>query len=105
MARYGAAKRQRLLLNPGIVRNRLKVDAFIGNARAYLKIRERVGGFDEYLWQFTDRKVVRRRPLRLGDIAATSTQSDTMSKALKQQGLPLRWIDHLLCLHAGSGYR
>src|ERR1700679_549820 len=47
MARYDAAKRRRLLLDPGIVRNRLKVDAFIGNAKAYLKIRTSLGSFDD----------------------------------------------------------
>ncbi len=95
MARYGDAKRKRLLLDPGIVRNRLKVDAFIGNARAYLKIRERPGGFDQYIWQFTDGKVVRRRPLHLGNIAPSTAQSDAMSKDLKQQGF--RFVGTTIC--------
>ena len=67
MARYDAAKRKRLLRDAGIVRNRLKVDAFIGNARAYLAIRESHRSFDDYIWQFTDGKVLRRRPLHLGE--------------------------------------
>ena len=62
MARYGAAKRKRLMNDAGIVRNRLKIEAFIGNARAYLEIRDRRGAFDEYIWQFTDGQVLRRRP-------------------------------------------
>jgi DNA-3-methyladenine glycosylase I len=94
MARYGAAKRSRLLSNPGIVRNRLKVDAFISNARAYLKVRAR-SSFDDYLWQFTDGKVIRRRPLRLGDIAPFTAQSDAMSKDLKQQGF--RFVGSTIC--------
>src|ERR1700680_4573424 len=53
MARYGAAKRRRLLLDPGIVRNRLKVEAFIGNARAFLEIRASRQSFNDYIWQFT----------------------------------------------------
>jgi len=61
MARYGAAKRSRLLADPGIVRNRLKVDAFISNAKAYLQIRASLKSFDQYIWQFTDGEVLRRR--------------------------------------------
>ena len=95
MARYGAAQRKRLLLNPGIVRNRLKVDAFIGNARAYLQIHERPGGFNDYIWQFTGGKVVRRRPLYLSGIAASTTQSDAMSKDLKQKGF--RFVGTTIC--------
>ncbi len=79
MARYGAAKRKRLMNDPGIVRNRLKIDAFIGNARAYLEIRTRPGAFDEYLWQFTDGRVLRRRPVRLTGVAVTTRYGDAMS--------------------------
>lgn len=95
MALYDSAKRKRLLLNPGIVRNRLKVDAFIGNAKTYLKIREQRGGFDDYLWQFTDGKVLRRRPLYLGDIAPSTARSDAMSKDLKQKGF--RFVGTTIC--------
>jgi DNA-3-methyladenine glycosylase I len=95
MARYGDARRKRLLLNPGIVRNRLKVDAFIGNARAYLKICERPGGFDQYLWQFTGGKVLRRRPLYLGGIPVSTEQSEAMSKDLKQNGF--RFVGSTIC--------
>ncbi len=95
MARYGAAKRARLLSNPGIVRNRLKVDAFIANAKAYLKIRDGLGSFNDYIWQFTDGRVLRRRPLHLGDIALTSAHSDAMSKQLKQSGF--RFVGSTIC--------
>ena len=95
MAGYGAVERRRLLRNPGIVRNRLKVEAFIGNAAAYLKICERPGGFDRYLWQFTDGKVLRRRPLYLGGIPATTVHSDAMSRDLKQQGF--RFVGSTIC--------
>ena len=77
------------------MRNRLKVDAFVGNARAYLKICERAGGFDQYLWQFTDGKVLRRRPLYLGGIAVTTEQSDAMSLDLKQNGF--RFVGSTIC--------
>jgi DNA-3-methyladenine glycosylase I len=95
MARYGAAKRKRLLQNPGIVRNRLKVDAFIGNARAYLAIRESHRSFDDYIWQFTDGEVLRRRPLHLGEFVQSTPQSDAMSKALKQRGF--RFVGSTIC--------
>jgi DNA-3-methyladenine glycosylase I len=95
MARYGAAKRRRLLQDPGIVRNRLKVDAFIDNAKAYLQIRASRESFNEYLWQFTGGKVVRRRPLYLGGIAQTSRESDAMSKDLKLRGF--RFVGSTIC--------
>jgi DNA-3-methyladenine glycosylase I len=95
MARYGAARRRRLLQDPGIVRNRLKVDAFISNAKAYLTIRASSGSFDDYLWQFTGGKVVRRRPLYLGGIAQSSAASDAMSKDLKERGF--RFVGSTIC--------
>src|SRR5258707_12353218 len=67
IARYGAVKRRRLLQDPGIIRNRLKVEAFIANARAYLEIRSS-GSFSDYLWQFTNGRVLRRRPFDLSGI-------------------------------------
>ncbi len=95
MARYDAAKRRRLLRDPGIVRNRLKVDAFVSNARCYLDICDRRGAFSDYIWQFTDRKVLRRRPLRLGEIASSTPQSDAMSKDLKRRGF--RFVGTTIC--------
>ncbi len=94
MARYGAAKRKRLMNDAGIVRNRLKIDAFIGNARAYLKIREQ-GSFDDYLWKFTDGKVIRRRPIDLSQVAVSTPYSDAMSKDLKKQGF--RFVGTTIC--------
>jgi len=95
MARYDAAKRKRLLRNPGIVRNRLKVDAFISNARCYLKICDHQGSFNDYIWQFTDRKVLRRRPLHLDGIAKSTPHSDAMSKDLKHRGF--RFVGTTIC--------
>jgi DNA-3-methyladenine glycosylase I len=95
MVRYNAAKRRRLLQDPGIIRNRLKVDAFISNARAYLEIRSSTGSFSDYIWGFTDGKVVRRRPLYLGDIAASTPHSDAMSKDLKQKGF--KFVGSTIC--------
>lgn len=95
MARYDAAKRGRLLRNPDIVRNRLKIQAFVANARAYLAIRERTGSFNDYLWQFTDGRVVRRRPLHLAAVAQSTAHSEAMSRELKRAGF--RFVGPTIC--------
>jgi DNA-3-methyladenine glycosylase I len=95
MAGYGAAKRKRLMNDAGIVRNRLKIEAFIGNARAFLEVRERPGAFAGYIWQFTDGKVLRRRPATLSGIATTTRQSDAMSRDLKRKGF--RFVGSTIC--------
>ena len=95
MVRYDAAKRRRLLQDPGIVRNRLKVEAFISNAKAYLEIRAFFSSFDDYLWQFTGGKVLRRRPLYLSGIAQSTGHSDAMSKDLKRRGF--RFVGSTIC--------
>ena len=95
IVRYNAAKRRRLLQNPGIIRNRLKVDAFITNARAYLEIQASSLSFSDYLWQFTGGKVIRRRPLYLGGIPVATPHSDAMSKDLKQKGF--KFVGSTIC--------
>jgi DNA-3-methyladenine glycosylase I len=94
MARYGTAQRRRLMQDPGIVRNRLKVEAFISNAKAYLEIRS-FGSFDDYIWQFTGGKVLRRRPLYLSGVAQSTEHSDAMSKDLKRRGF--RFVGSTIC--------
>ena len=95
MVRYNAVKRRRLLQDPGIIRNRLKVDAFIANARAYLEIQSSGASFSDYLWQFTNGKVLRKRPLYLGEIPASSAHSDAMSKDLKAKGF--KFVGSTIC--------
>jgi len=95
IARYDTAKCRRLLKNPGIIRNRLKVDAFIANARAYLEIRSGLGSFGDYLWQFTNGKVERRRPLYLGGLPTSTAHSDAMSKELKRKGF--KFVGTTIC--------
>ncbi len=95
MARYNAVKRRRLLQDPGIIRNRLKVDAFIANARAFLEIRSSLGSFSDYIWQFTNGKVLRHRPLYLGGIRQSTAQSDAMSKDLKRNGF--KFVGTTIC--------
>src|SRR5215813_6878233 len=85
MARFTAADRQRLMNDPGIVRNRAKVDASISNAIAYLEI-EAKQGFAPYLWSFVDGKPVQNAFRSKGEIPAETPLARTISKDLKQRG-------------------
>ena len=86
VARYTDRRIDRLTLDPGIVRNRLKIAAAVKNARAFLKVQEEFGSFDDYAWRFVGGtpKVHRRRTPR--DVPATSKESDAFSKDLKSRG-------------------
>jgi DNA-3-methyladenine glycosylase I len=95
MARYRARKIVALLADPGIVRNRLKVAAFIQNAQAYLRLREEGSTFDEYLWQFVKGRPIVNRPRALSDIAVTSPESDLLSKDLKRRGF--KFVGSTIC--------
>lgn len=86
IARFGKRDVARLLKDAGIVRNRLKVDAAIGNARAYLAFREQYGSFAEHLWGFVGGKPVQNRIRETKQIPVTSAESDAISKDLKQRG-------------------
>ncbi len=86
VARYTARKKNQLLNNAGIVRNKLKIEASIHNARCFLDIQEQFGSFDEYIWQFTDGKTIQNNWRSLKKIPVTTTQSDNMSRDLKQRG-------------------
>jgi DNA-3-methyladenine glycosylase I len=86
MARYGAAETARLLADAGIVRNRLKVAAFIRNAQAYLDLREELGGLDAYLWRFVDGTPIRNRFRSMSEVPAKTPLSDALSKDLAKRG-------------------
>lgn len=86
MARYGDKKFEALMNDAGIVRNRLKINAAILNAQAYLKLREEVGSFDQFLWEFVGGKTKRNAWTSMKDLPATSKESDAMSKELKKRG-------------------
>ena len=95
IARFSDARIEKLMQDAGIIRNRLKIQATIQNARAFLNIREAFGSFDQYIWQFTDHRTLdtQRNP---GEAPlATSAQSDAMSKALKKQGF--RFVGSTIC--------
>ena len=95
MARYTEARAERLLKNPGIVRNRLKVAAASGNARAFLEIQTEFGSFDAYIWQFTKGKTVQNRRKNLSAIPATTSASDSMSRDLKKRGF--KFVESTIC--------
>lgn len=95
MARYGPEKKAELLQDPGIVRHRQKVDAFVDNARAFLKASEREGGFAGLMWKFTDGRTLRNLPRRPTDIPASTPASEAMSRELK--GLGFRFVGSTIC--------
>jgi len=86
IARYRQARIEKLLRNPGIVRNRLKIEGAVKNAKAYLKILEEVGGFDAFLWQFVEGKPITSMRKSIKEVPASTPESDAMSKALKKRG-------------------
>jgi DNA-3-methyladenine glycosylase I len=86
IARYTEAKKAKLLLNPGIIRNRLKIESVVRNARAYLELKEQGENFSDFLWQFVGGKPMQNRRRSLADIPASTPESDAMSKALKKRG-------------------
>ena len=86
IARFGPRQVRSLMGNPGVIRNRLKIEGTIKNAKAYLTLRDRHGPIAPYLWSFVDGRPIVNRPGRADRLAATSPRSDAMSKALKQQG-------------------
>jgi DNA-3-methyladenine glycosylase I len=86
VARYRAAKLQRLMADEGIVRNRLKIAAAVQNARAFLDIQKEFGSFDAYLWPFVGGRPVVNRPATMRDVPARTDASDRLSKDLKRRG-------------------
>lgn len=86
IVRYTPAKVEKLLENPGIIRHRGKIEATIGNARAYLDIMEKEGSFADFLWDFTSGKPQVNKWKRIGDVPAETPMSIAMSKALKARG-------------------
>jgi DNA-3-methyladenine glycosylase I len=86
VARYGARDVERLLADSGIVRSRAKIDATIGNAKAFLEIEERGDGFTPFLWNFVGGRPVQNRFAAMADVPAQTQTSQALSKALKARG-------------------
>jgi DNA-3-methyladenine glycosylase I len=86
IAKYGEDKVAELLLNPGIIRNKLKVRATISNAQAFMKVQEEFGSFSDYIWGFTEGKPITNSYKSLKEVPANTPLSDTISKDLKKRG-------------------
>jgi DNA-3-methyladenine glycosylase I len=86
VARYGARNRQTLLRDPGIVRNRQKIDSVIANAGAILRVQDEFGSFDAYVWQFVGGAPKSNRWKSLRDVPDRTRESDQMSKDMKRRG-------------------
>jgi DNA-3-methyladenine glycosylase I len=86
MARYDGSKRRKLLADPGIVRNRQKIDAAIGNARAFLELRDAGVSFGAFLWEFVDGRTKHNAWKSLRQLPAKSKESERMSRALIERG-------------------
>jgi len=95
IARYEARDLARLLSDPGIVRNRLKIEAAVANARTYLKIVEDFGSFDRFLWRYVDNRPVQNAWRSASEIPSRTTDSDRMSKDLKTRGF--KFVGSTIC--------
>jgi len=85
----------RLLADPGIIRNRLKINAAITNATAFLDVQEEFGSFDRYIWQFVDGKPIRNSWKTMTDVPASTPESIAMSKDLQKRGF--KYIGPTIC--------
>lgn len=95
VARYNSRSIDRLLSNPGIVRNRLKIEASISNARAYLAIQDKYGSFNDFIWRYVDGKPIQNRFKSLKQIPAFTPLSDTISRDLKKLGF--KFVGSTIC--------
>jgi len=95
IARYDKKKVRQLLADPGIIRNRLKIDSTISNARAFLKIQEEFGTFDAYIWRFVGGRPKQNAWKTHKRVPASTAESDTMSKDLKKRGF--RFAGSTIC--------
>ncbi|MDJ0711655.1 MAG: DNA-3-methyladenine glycosylase I [Woeseiaceae bacterium] len=86
VARFTTKRVEKLLQDPSIVRNRLKVESTVTNAKAFLAVQEEFGSFSDYIWDFVDGKPIQNRWKKDGDVPATSPESDALSKDLKKRG-------------------
>jgi DNA-3-methyladenine glycosylase I len=86
VARFTKKRIEKILLDPGVVRNKLKVNSAVTNAKAFLNLQEEFDGFCNYIWQFVDGKPKQNRRKSMSDIPATSDESDALSKDLKKRG-------------------
>ena len=86
VARFTQKRIEKILLNPGVVRNKLKVNSAVSNAKLFLKVQDEFDGFSNYIWSFVNGKPIQNRFRKDSDVPATSTESDAMSKDMKKRG-------------------
>ncbi len=95
VARYDARRKQRLMADAGIVRNRLKIESTVDNARAFLAVQKEHGSFDAYIWRFVGGRALVNLPRTLADVPPRTDVSDAMSKDLKKRGF--RFVGSTIC--------
>ncbi|MBB6459267.1 DNA-3-methyladenine glycosylase I [Flammeovirga kamogawensis] len=95
VSQYKQEKIDELLGDPGIIRNKLKVNSIINNAKLFLKVQEEFGSFDKYIWQFTGYKTLQGKRKLDSEVPATSDESDLMSKDLKKRGF--KFVGSTIC--------
>ena len=86
VARFTPKRIEKILQDPAVVRNRLKVESAVGNAKAFLKVQKEFGSFSDYIWGFVDGQPIQNRFKKDSDVPATSKESDALSKDLKKRG-------------------
>jgi DNA-3-methyladenine glycosylase I len=95
VARFDRKRIERLMLNPDIVRNRLKIESAVRNARALLDVRAEFGSFDAYIWGFVGGKPIRNRWTEMRQLPAKTRESDAMSKDLRRRGF--KFVGSTIC--------
>ncbi len=95
ISKYSENTVSRLLTNPEIIRNRLKINATITNARAFLQVQKEFGSFDSYIWQFVNGKPIQNSWRKMTDIPSSTPESDAMSKDLQKRGF--KFIGATIC--------
>ncbi len=95
IAKYDERRIAKLLADPGIIRNRLKLSSTVENAKAFLRIQSEFGSFDSFVWQFVGGKQLKNKWLGPGDVPSSTAESDLMSRTLKQRGF--KFVGSTIC--------
>jgi len=95
IVQYNKKKIKQLMNNEGIVRNRLKIESTVLNAKAFLKVQDEFGSFDQYIWNFVGHKTIHNKWRSLKELPANTSESDAMSKDLKKRGF--KFVGSTIC--------
>jgi len=95
VAAFGTADVERILADPGIVRNRLKIGAAVGNAAAFLAVKQELGSFDRFLWSFTGGRTIQNGWHAMQEVPVKTAEAETMSKELRRRGF--RFVGPTIC--------